>query len=251
MEIFLNIILVVLISVTGIFVAAILFCGICALFVNPKRQYMKRSGFYRRLLYTATAVSMVIVRVRIRLEGREKLPEGRFLLVSNHLSNFDPIVTWQAMRDKDLAFISKSANLKIPIFGRIVRRCCFMSIDRKNPLSSAETINTAAELIKTGQASVCVYPEGTRSRTGELLPFHSGVLRIAQKAGVPVVVMTVGNTEKVKKRYPFRSTETVLRIIDVIPAEKAVGHLTNELGRIIREEMLTDLCADRDAKDGN
>ncbi|MBP5255452.1 MAG: 1-acyl-sn-glycerol-3-phosphate acyltransferase [Clostridia bacterium] len=241
MKIVLDVIVIAAASAAGLLALGILFCFVCSRFVDPKKQYMTQSGFFRRILYVATGISMFIVRVKIVVEGREKLPDGRFLLVSNHLSNFDPIVTWQGMRDRDLAFISKQANLKIPIFGRIVRRCCFMPIDRSNPLSSAATINTAAELIETDQASVCVYPEGTRSRTGKLLPFHSGVLRIAQKAGVPVVVMTVRNSDKVKKRYPFRSTKIILRIIDVIPAEKAAGHLTNELGEIIKEKMLNDL----------
>ena len=237
----LDVLLIILVSVLGLLAIGILFCAVCALFVDPKKQYTKQSRFYRRVLYCATAISMFIVRVKIKLEGREKLPEGRFLLVSNHLSNFDPIVTWQAMRDRDLAFISKGANLKIPIFGRIARRCCFMSIDRSNPMASASTINTAAGLIESGEASVCVYPEGTRSRTGKLLPFHNGVLRIAQKANVPVVVMTVRDSDKVKKRYPFRGTKIVLRIVDVIPPERVTGHLTNELGGIVREMILRDL----------
>ena len=166
MKIVLYVIVIAAASAAGLLALGILFCFVCSRFVDPKKQYMTQSRFFRRILYVATGISMFIVRVKIVIEGREKLPDGRFLLVSNHLSNFDPIVTWQGMRDRDLAFISKQANLKIPIFGRIVRRCCFMPIDRSNPLSSAATINTAAELIETDQASVCVYPEGTRSRTG-------------------------------------------------------------------------------------
>ena len=241
MDTVLTVLIAVLLTAAGLFAAAILFCGVCALFVDPKKQYMKQSRFYRGILYAATAVALVIVMVRIRIEGREKLPDGRFLLVCNHISNFDPIVTWQALRDRDVAFISKASNFKVPIFGRIARRCCFLPIDRESPMHSAKTINAAAELIETSEASVCVYPEGKRSRTGELLPFHNGVLRIAQKTGSPVVVMTVRNTDKVKKRYPFRSTEVFLKIIDVIPPERVAGHMTNELGNAIREEILADL----------
>ena len=55
-----------------------------------------------------------------------KIPEGtRFVLVGNHQSKFDPILSWYILRKKDIAFISKPENFKQPIFGRIIRKCCF------------------------------------------------------------------------------------------------------------------------------
>lgn len=99
----------------------------------------------------------------------EKLPKNeRFLLVCNHRSKFDPILTWYVLRDYNLAFISKPENF---------RRCCFMAIDRENPRNALKTIHQAAELIKQNEVSVAVYPEGTRSKTCELLPFHNGICR--------------------------------------------------------------------------
>lgn len=65
--------------------------------------------------------------IYIHTEGIDKIPkDGRFLFVSNHRSNFDPILTWYVLKDYDLAFISKAENFRIPIFGRIIRKCCFI-----------------------------------------------------------------------------------------------------------------------------
>ncbi|MBR6303400.1 MAG: 1-acyl-sn-glycerol-3-phosphate acyltransferase, partial [Lachnospiraceae bacterium] len=89
------------------------------------------------------------MRIKVHVSGLEKLPKGtRFLLVQNHRSKFDPILTWYVLRKYDLAFLSKEENMHIPIFGRIIRKCCFMSIDRKHPRRAMETVNTAVELLK-------------------------------------------------------------------------------------------------------
>ena len=104
------------------------------------------------------------------------------MFVGNHRSNFDPIIEWLVLKPWDIAFISKGENFKIPFFGRIIRKCCFMPIDRENPRKALRTINKASDLLQSGEVSIGVYPEGTRSKTGELLPFHDGVFHIAKKA---------------------------------------------------------------------
>ena len=172
----------------------------------------------------------------------EHLPEtGRFLLVCNHRSNYDPIVTWHVLRTSDLAFISKADNFKIPIWGRLIRKCCFMAIDRENPKKAFTTIQNAAHLIQADECSVAVYPEGTRSKNLELLPFHHGVFKIAQKAHVPIVVMTIRGTESIYKNIPFHHTDVYLNIISTISADDVKAHRTSELEQMIRELMLEDL----------
>ena len=235
--IFLKIVLIIL----ALILAFILLLVLSGLFVDPGTVYTRDSGFYRFLLYSSTAAAVVLVRIRVRTTGLDKLPSGRFLLVSNHRSKFDPILTWHVMRKQRLAFISKPENFKIPVYGRIIRKCCFMPIDRDDPISSAKTVNHAAQLIRDDQASVAVYPEGTRNYGEGLLPFHSGLLRIAQKANVPVVVMTVKGTEKIHKNYPLHRTRVNLDVLEVIPAEEVAATRTNDLGERIASVMLAAL----------
>lgn len=212
--------------------------GFFALFVNPKKEYKKDSRLYRFLLNVASGIGLWVMRVKVRVNGTEKLPKGQKLLfVGNHRSNFDPIITWYMFRDWNISFISKAGNFKIPIFGRLIRRCCFMVIDRENPRKAIGTINSAGELLKSGEVSIGVYPEGTRSKSGELLPFHSGVLRIAQKGNAGIAIIAMKGTERIHKKYPFRASHIEVEVLDVIPAEQVAATRTNDLCEMIKEKL--------------
>lgn len=211
------IVLYILGALLAVLLIYILFLGILALAVNPHRLYETHSPFYRFVLGGATAAGMKLLRIKIHVTGMEKVPRCQNLLfVSNHCSKFDPLVTWLVFRDWNIAFVSKPENFKIPFFGRIIRRCCFLPIDREDPRKAMDTINRAAGLLQNTPMSVGVYPEGKRSKDGVLLPFHNGVFKIAQKANTPVVVLTVCGTERIAKRTPFRHTDVYLNVEDVI-----------------------------------
>ncbi len=206
--------------------------------INPHREYEKESAFYRFLLNFSTAVALKLALIHVHCEGTEKVPQGRpVLFAGNHRSRFDPIITWYVFRAHKPAFISKASNFKVPVFGRIIRKCCFMAIDRENPRNAIKTVNKAAELMIRGQNSVGVYPEGTRSRTGVLLPFHDGVFRIAQKASSDTVVLAVRGTEKISKNYPFHVTHVYLDVLAVIPAEEIKGKRTGQIGGYVRDML--------------
>lgn len=138
-------ILWILAALLAVCVGYILFLTVAALLVDATKTYTQDSPFYRSLLYGATAIAIRLLHIRLEVSGLEKLPtEGRFLLVCNHRSNFDPILTWQILKKQNLAFVSKPENFQIPIFGRFIRRCCFLPIDRENPRNALETIEAAA-----------------------------------------------------------------------------------------------------------
>lgn len=214
---------------------------ISALLVSPGKEYEKNSPYYRFLLNSSAAFAVRLLGIRLHTEGLDKIPaEGRFLLVGNHRSNFDPILTWYVLKKYQVAFISKPENFRIPIFGRLIRKCCFLPIDRENPRNAISTVHKASKLLKKDRVSVCVYPEGTRSKSGELLPFHNGVFKIAQKAETPIVVLSISGTEKIHKNYFRRKTDVCLRIVDVIPAQTVTQSQTAVLGERVRQALLKD-----------
>ena len=223
----------------GLVVLYVLFLFICSLFVNPKKEYEDHSRFYRILLNGATAIAMKIMRIRIHTSGIETVPQDtkNLLFVSNHRSNFDPIITWHIFKKQHPAFVSKASNFKIPIFGRFIRKCCFMAIDRENPRNALKTIHKAASLLQKGEVSIGIYPEGTRSKECKLLPFHNGVFKIAQKANAPIVVLAISGTEQIHKNYPFHHTDVYLDVLEVIPADEVKTSKTDVLGERIREKM--------------
>lgn len=229
------ILLYILGGILALFLLYILFLGICALCVSPEKEYEKNSAFYRFLLNSATAAAMKLLRIRVHVTGMEKVPkETKVLFVSNHRSNFDPIITWYVFRKWKIAFVSKPSNFKIPFFGRIIRKCCFMAIDRANPRNAISTINKAAKLLREQEVSIGIYPEGTRSKTGELLPFHNGVFKIAQKSESPIVVLCITGTADISKRTPFRRTEVYLDILEVFSAQGIKETRTEIIGTTVR-----------------
>lgn len=221
----------------GLCAGYLLLLSAAALAVDPKKEYPKESRFYRWLLNSATAIAMCVCRVKIRTEEMEKLPEGPFLLVSNHRSNFDPIVTWYALKERRMAFVSKKENFRIPIFGRLIRRCCFLAIDREDPRKALESIRKAAKILERGENCVGIYPEGTRSKQCVLLEFHNSVFKIAQYAQVPIAVVTVEGTERIHKNVPWRRTEVALKTAEVIGPEALEGKRTAQIGAQVRRAM--------------
>ena len=235
------IILWVLLGIVGVVFAYILLLIISALLVNTKKEYRQESKFYRFLLNSATFFAAKLIRIKLHVTGKELLPETRFLMVSNHRSKFDPILSWLVFGDRQIAFISKPENFKVPVFGRLIHRLCFMPIDREHPRNAVKTINRAVDLINRDVATVAVYPEGTRNYGEGLLPFHNAMFKIAQKANVPIVVVTVKNTYDIQKNYPFHRSHVYIDIVRVLDADEVKKTKTAELGYKIRELMLTKL----------
>ena len=211
---------------------------VAAAVVDNDRLYTDYNRFYRAILYNLVEVILFVCRVKIETHGLEQVPQqGRFLLVCNHLSVFDTITKIKVFRKYDLAFVSKPENFTIPVVGRILRRCCFMPIDRQNPRNAMTTINAAAALLGQDTMNVAIYPEGTRSRKKVLLPFHGGVFKIAQKAKVPTVVCVVEHTDKVKERAPWKKTVVKLSVLRTIPVEEMLSKRSEAIGREVFQLM--------------
>ena len=232
----------------GCFIALNLFYlvvgWVASWFVNPSKPLSRQNSLCRSACVYASMIVTGYCWVRTHVRGAEKLPEaGRFLLVSNHRSGFDPIVITRVLRRFNISFVSKPSNMEMPVLGRIGYGAGCLPIDRENDRKALTTILTAADYLKRGLCSMAIYPEGTRSRGSELLPFHPGSFKIAQKANVPLIITSISGTEKVGKNVLRRPTDVYLDILEVIPAEKVKSMSTRELAeyssRIIAENLKT------------
>ena len=239
-----------LIIIVASFLEYVLLLVFSAYAVDSKRIYEKHSSYYRWLLNSSTWLLVFFGRVHYHTRGLEKIPKNqRFLLVCNHKSKLDPITTWYLLKDFDVAFISKEKNFHVPIWGRIIRRCCFLSIDRENPRKAMETVNKAAELIKNDQVSIAVYPEGTRNFGEGLLPFHNGIFKIAQKANVPVVICGIEGADKMRTNFPFHRSDIYFDVLDVVSAEDVKAQRCNDIGDHARSLMLSFIENNEKEKD--
>ena len=152
----------------GCFAAAnlvyVLLMFVCSWFAGPNKMYTHISPFYHALTMALDGWILALCRVKIHVTGLEKVPtDTEYLFVSNHRSNFDPMVQWWVLRRWRLAFVSKPSNMRKFVIGPFVRRCCFLPIDRENARNALTTINAAADLIRAHECSFAIYPEGTRS----------------------------------------------------------------------------------------
>ena len=193
-----------------------------SLTVNKQKEVTKPSKFYRWIFVESVRIALFYLNVHVHVEGKEKLPKPgtRFLVVANHLSNYDPMSVMYALRQHMLVFVSKPENFNIPLTGAIMHKTGFMAIDRDSVKNAIVTINKAADYIKNDLSSVFIFPEGTRNRTEQpLLEFKNGAFKIATKAECPVVIIAISGTEFVKKRIPRRS-DVYIKIVDVVPADK-------------------------------
>lgn len=128
---------------------------------------------------------------RYRVEGAENVPaEGGVLLVANHASLLDPPLLGCSI-NRPVHFMAKEELFKIPILKWVLPRVNAFPVRRGGADRSA--IRTAIELLEKGKV-IGIFPEGTRTRTGELLPLRRGASLVALKANVPVVPVGILGT---------------------------------------------------------
>lgn len=219
-------------------------------FIRLDKPQEKPDKFWQWHLREVANVLCLYGRMNVEVSGREKLPEGsRYLMVCNHRSFFDPITTASALRDEELVYVSKPGNYRIPVAGKVMHKCGCLSLDRENNRKALQTVKQATEYINKDYASVVIYPEGTRSKGEKLIPFHAGSFKIAKRAGVPVVCTAIRNTEKVQHRFPFKSTDIYIDILEVIDADFVKNHSTKETAELAQSIIQAKLDAETEKEE--
>ena len=198
-------------------------------------------------LVTDLILESVLPILRIKCSGLEKMPgDGRFLLISNHCNDSDPVILMRIFGKYQLAFISKRENSTMFVIGPMMHKLMCQLINRENDREALKTILKCIEILKTDKASVAVFPEGgILTEDGKLHHFKPGVFKIAQKANVPIVVCTLKNTKDVVKNIlHFRGSKVELNVLEVIPAETVKAKKTVEIAEYCHDLMASDLGPD-------
>lgn len=154
--------------------------------------------------------------INVDVEGLERLdPRQSYILVSNHLSNFDIWATLGAL-PLTIHFVAKKELLSLPFFGQALALSDHIVIDRANPEAAVACINerVAAQIGK----GFCIlfYAEGTRSPDGKVHPFKKGGITLALRTGLPIVPLSVSGTRKFlpKRRMIIRPGGRVKLVLD-------------------------------------
>jgi len=133
--------------------------------------------------------------IDLQVEGLQHLRPGQsYVLISNHLSNFDIWCTFACM-PITVRFVAKKELLRLPFFGQALALSDHIVIDRQNPEAAINKINAAAAKARDG-IGILFYAEGTRSRDGKIHEFKKGGVSLALRSGLPIVPLTVSGTRK-------------------------------------------------------
>jgi 1-acyl-sn-glycerol-3-phosphate acyltransferase len=147
-------------------------------------------------------VGLRIAGIHVHVEGLENIPKGVCIFASNHASNLDPIALTPNI-PRRISLLAKKEVFRIPVLSEAIRLAKLIPVDRGDSEAAAESVDLAIKYLKEG-LSFCVYPEGTRSRDGRLLPFKRGTFVMAIRAGVPVVPVSLAGTQHLMRKGDWR-----------------------------------------------
>ncbi len=168
-----------------------------ALFRDPRRAVLAASHYF----WSPLVLGVCLVRFRVR--GRENVSKKeQYIYVSNHESQLDIAAITEAVT-VPLFFVAKQELAKVPVVGTYMKAMGMIFVDRKNKEKAMASMNRAIDLIRSGQ-NVITFPEGTRSKTGELLTFKRGSFIIAREGQIGVVPVAIKGTRKVLPSGSFK-----------------------------------------------
>jgi len=216
-----------------------------------KKPVEKDSPFYRALAHGYIDLIIRLFRIRMETEGADRLPKaGRFMLVCNHLSQADPALLLWRFRKAQLAFISKQENYNKPLIAQVMHKLYCQSLRRENDREALKTILKCVDQLKQDQVNVAAFPEGYTSKDGKLHNFRHGVFKVAQKAGVPIVVCTLRGSDRVfSNMLRLKPSHVKLHVVGVIAPEAWKGATAVQIGVNAHSMMAADLGKDLVAED--
>ncbi len=140
---------------------------------------------------------LMVAGVRFEVEGRHHLrPDRAQVVVSNHLSNLDPMVHWLALQPLHYRFMAKKEIYRIPFFGTAVKAMHMVKVDRQAGAGGYDYINRQVREVFELGLSLMIYGEGTRSRTHDVKEFKKGPFIIAKAVAAPILPVTIEGTER-------------------------------------------------------
>lgn len=214
-----------------------------------------RNAYMKFMMMKVFAVINFLSGAKVKYIGLERIPDSPVLYVANHESFFDVLLVLVRLPGI-VCFIAKKSFGRVPIFAQALQLYNTLFIDRDDIKQGLKTILAAIENVKNG-LSVFIFPEGTRSRDGNMNEFKEGSMKIATKSGCPIVPIAISNSANVfENQFPrLRAVPVVIEILDpVIPGDfdakeqKHLGKLCKERIEEARDKNLKAYCIQTSAE---
>jgi 1-acyl-sn-glycerol-3-phosphate acyltransferase len=171
----------------------------------------------------------------VKVIGRKKLDKKQsYVFVANHQGAYDIFLIYGYL-DVPIKWVMKQSLRKIPFVGAACQAAGFIFVDSSSPKAAAKTIQEAEEKLKNG-ASIAIFPEGSRSRTGKLDKFKKGAYQMALDLQLPIVPVTINGTYNVMPRGSFWINPHKMELIihEPIPTKDLVSNDLREATLTIR-----------------
>jgi len=169
----------------------VIFTGVPLSFINPDYLH-SYSCLWGRL-------SLAMAGISLKVEGRENVPSGRpVIYMSNHQGNFDILALFAALPGQ-FRWMAKASLFRIPLFGYAMSRSGYIPIEREDRRKARHSFTEASRRVSSG-TSVIVFPEGTRSPDGNLLPFKKGGFLLALHASAPIIPVAITGSREINPK---------------------------------------------------
>jgi 1-acyl-sn-glycerol-3-phosphate acyltransferase len=207
-------------------------CVIFSLFSNAENNIHKIANLWAKIL-------LLICNTKVEIIGKENILRGKpQIFMANHQSDFDILIVLAHIPGQ-FRWLVKKELFHIPVFGAAMKSAGYIEIDRNNREKAMQSLDQAALRIREGK-SIMAFPEGSRSRLGEIKTFKQGTFYLAIKSGVPIVpISIIGSGEIMPKRSLKIKPGKIKLVIDKpIDVKNIMLENRQELITIVRNTII-------------
>ena len=230
---------------TGIAVLyLLLMVPVAALIAFPWTFISGKVDFLYWIAMKLVRSSVWLTGTRIKTVGLDKIdPNGTYIFMSSHVSNMDPTILIPLIPRRTSA-LAKKEIWNIPILAQALDMASLVPVERDNRDAAIQSIRKAGEVMGQG-INMTVYPEGTRSPDGRLLPFKKGPFHLAIETGVPVVPITMLGTYEMMPKGSMVTKGGTATVVFHPPMDPKLYASRDELMRAVHDVINSALPEDK------
>lgn len=193
-----------------------------------------------QMAMAATFFGMRLIGIEVTVLGRDRFDAtGTYIYMCNHVSNLDPPIVVPLIPKRTSVLVKKEL-FRIPILSKAMLLASFVPVDRRNREAAIASIEAATHVIQEG-VNITIFPEGTRSPDGRLLPFKKGPFHLAFESGASIVPMTIFGTEKLMSKGSMKIRKGKATLIFHAPISPSQYSDREDLMRAVREQISSGL----------
>jgi 1-acyl-sn-glycerol-3-phosphate acyltransferase len=196
-----------------------LWCIIISIIPNSENRIHAIAKLWAKIL-------LLISNTKVEVIGKENILRGKpQIFMANHQSDFDILIALGHIPGQ-FRWIAKKELFSIPIFGAAMKTAGYIEIDRQNHEKAMQSLDEAALRIREGK-SVMSFPEGTRSRDGEIKFFKQGIFHLAIKSGVPIIPVSIIGSGRIMPKRSLKITPGRVKLVIGKPVDVKSYYIEN------------------------